>query len=65
MRHEFAVEARMTHDAGPGHPSDPARGFEKRLPPIISVAIIAGLSAICWGALVGIVMALRALFCLF
>ena len=60
----------MTHDAGPGHPSDSARGFsargfEKRLPPIISVAIIAGLAAICWGALVGIVMALRALFCLF
>jgi hypothetical protein len=65
MRHEFAAEARMTHDAGPGHPSDSARGFEKRLPPIISVAIIAGLAAICWGALVGIVMALRALLCLF
>lgn len=63
MRHEFATEAKMSifHDAGPRHPTYSAREFDGRLPRKLSVLVIGGLSALSWGVLIGIVMALRAI----
>ena len=58
----IAVEAKMSvfPDAGPRHPSHSAGGVHSRVSRGLSVLIIGGLSALSWGVLVGIVMALRA-----
>ena len=47
------------HDAAT-IPADFARGFEDRLSPRVSLLIIAGLAALSWGMVAGIVMAVRA-----
>lgn len=62
MRHEFAPEAKMSvfPDAGPRQLSHSAGGVHNRVSRGLSVLIIGGLSALSWGVLVGIVMALRA-----
>jgi len=64
MRHEFAAEATMPRL----HPADEKRarprrttGSEGRLPPGLSILVIAGLSALSWAVLIGLFMALRAI----